>query len=209
VLIGDPRAAGTGVFASWDLRPVPGQLFLLLCRPHLRDLLEQLRAQHFVDWEGMPVDQTNGTWLEYRGCQVHGVQWRIRLNELDETAQALINKIRPEPGGTIRLEGGLAAPDRQAGWMQDYLPHVIVEAPEGFAEVSLLNLQSRDHEPECRIRVNERLDLPALSPGFYRIEAALIDGASGVDRRRALPALVLSVRSWDSLECAVLATEPD
>lgn len=209
VLIGDPRAAGTGVFASWDLRPAPEQPFVLLCRPHLRDLLEQLHAQHLVDWEGMPADQSNGTWLEYRGCQVHGAQWRIRLNELDETAQALIKKIRPEPGGIIRLEGGLPAPDRQAGWMQDYLPQVIVEAPEGLAEVSLLNLQTRGRDPEARVRANETLDLPALSPGFYRIEAALVDQSGGVDRRRALPGVVLSVRSWDSLECAVLATEPD
>jgi hypothetical protein len=208
VLIGDPRAAGTGAFATWDLRPTPEQPFVLLCRPHLRGLLEQLREQHFIDWEGTPGDLNGGSWLEYRGCHVLGTQWRIRLNDLDETAQALIKKIRPEPGGTIRVEGGLLAPDRQAGWMEDYLPQVIVDAQEGFAEVLVFNLQTCDREPERRVQVNEPLDLPALSPGFYRIEAALVDGPGSEVRRHTLPPIVLSVRSWDSLEGAVVATEP-
>jgi hypothetical protein len=209
VLVGDPRTVGTGVFATWALRPVPERPFVLLCRTHLQDVLEQLRGQQLVDWEGIPADLTNGGWLEYRGVQVHGAQWRIRINDFDEDAQALIKRIRPEPGGTIRLEGGLEAPDRQEGWMQDYLPQVIVEAPEGLAEVSLVNLQTRESGPGMRVRANEPLDLPALLPGFYRIEAVLVDGTKGGDRRHALPGVVLSVRSWGSLECAVLPAESD
>ncbi len=209
VLNGDPRAAGTGAFASWDLRPVPEQPFVLLCRPYLRDLLEYLRAQDLVDWEGAPANLSNGTWLEYRGCKVHGAQWRIRLSELDEISQTLIKKIRPAPGGTIRLEGGLPAPDRQAGWMQDYLPQVVVDAPAGFAAASIVNLQTHERQSETRVHANEPFDLPALAPGFYRIEAALVGGTSTEERRQALPGLVLSIRSWGSLECALVATEPN
>jgi hypothetical protein len=93
--------------------------------------------------------------------------------------------------------------------MQEYLPQIVVHAPVGFAEVSVLNLQTREREAEARIHAHEAFELPALSPGFYRIEAALVHGVGGDDRRHTLPGLVLSVRSWDSLECAVLATEPD
>jgi hypothetical protein len=209
VLVGDPRAAGTGVFASWDILPTLGQPFVVLCRPHLGDLLERLRAKRLLDWEGKPADAFTGIWREYRGCRVHTTPWRLRLQEFDATEQALIKKIRPEPGGTIRFEGGLPAPDRRAGWMQEYLPQVVVDAPTGFAEVTVLNLQTRDRVSETRVRAKEPLGLPALSPGFYRIEAALVNETECGDHCHELPALVLSVRSWDSLECAVLATEPD
>jgi len=209
VLVGDPRAGGTGAFASWDLPPVPEQRFVLLCRPYLGEVLATLHSNQLLDWEGTPVDLAKGTWLEYCGCRVHSTHRRLLLQEFEPIGQALIKKIRPQPGGAIYLEGGLPAPDRQAGWMQEFLPRVMVEAAAGFAEVSVFNLQTRQPEAAKHVRANEPIDLPALSPGFYRIEAALVGRAGSEGHRHVLPSMVLSVRSWDSLECAALALEPD
>src|SRR5262249_28773334 len=71
VLVGDPRAAGRGVFGSWDFPPAPEQPFVLLYRRHLHNVLERLRAQHLLDWEVMPGEGSTETWLERRGCRVH------------------------------------------------------------------------------------------------------------------------------------------
>ena len=177
VLVGDPLAGGTGAFASWGLPPVPDEPFVMLCRPYLREFLDALRLQQLLDWEGQPVDLGNGTWLEYRGCRVHLTPCRLRLHEFEPIEQALIKKIRPQPGGAIRLEGGLSAPDRQAGWLQTFLPRVVVEVPTGFAGLTVLNLQTGQPESAQRVSANDPSDLPVLAPGFYRIEASIMQKA--------------------------------
>jgi hypothetical protein len=202
LLVGDPLAGGTGGLASWEVPPVPGQPFVILCRPGLRTLLDTLRSLASLTWDGAPVDLARGVWLEYRGCRIPSSPGRVRLRDFTPEEQALIKAIRPQSSGSIRLLGGLPAPDRQAGWMEGCLPRAVLEVPAGFAEVRVLNLQTRHAEPVGRVAANEPLELPHLAPGFYRIEAAIEAG----DRPRSLQQ-TLSIRSWDSLVCAPIAQE--
>jgi hypothetical protein len=208
LLVSDPLAGGTGALASWDVPPMPGQPFIVLCRPDLQPFLEGLLSLQTLSWEGEPVSIAKGAWLEYRGCRIPSAPGKVRTRDLTLTEQALLKAIRPTSSGAIRLQGGLQAPDRQGGWLEGCLPRAVVEIHAGFAEVTVLNLQTRQTEPVVRVAANEPLDLPPLSPGFYRIEAAVLPAAGSGERPRPLPPQILSIRTWDSLVCAPLATEP-
>jgi hypothetical protein len=208
LLIGDPLAGGAGAMASWDSPPVPGQPFVVLGRPHLWPLMETLCFLEALAWEGEPVELVKDVWLEYRGCRIPPAPGRLRLRDFTLEEQSLIKAIRPQSAGAIRLLGGLTAPDRQAGWMEGCLPRAVLEIPTGFAEIRILNLQTREVETVARVAANDPLELPSLAPGFYRIEASILSTASAADRTRSLPPQILSIRSWDSLACARLASEP-
>jgi len=201
ILIADPRTAGGGPFATWG-SPVFEQPFLLLCHPTYQSLLDQLRKQKVFDWEGSPSVVAAGHWLEYRGCRICSLDWRIRLAEFNPNEQSLIRALRPRVSGTIQFEPGLQAPDEGEGWMQDFLPRVVVLARDGMAQLTVSNLQSQQCELSQAVMVNEPLDLPFLQPGFYRIDAALIDSGTGQSTEQALSPRILSVRAWESLECA-------
>jgi hypothetical protein len=170
--------------------------------------MENLSFLEAVALEGEPFELINDVWLEYRGCRIPAVPGRVRLKDFTPTEQSLIKAIRPQSAAAIRLLGGLTAPDRQAGWMEGYLPRAVLEMPTGFAEFKILNLQTREAETVTRVAANDPLDLPSLAPGFYRIEATILSTANAADHTRFLPPQILSIRSWDSLACARLASEP-
>jgi hypothetical protein len=203
ILAGDPRTAGGGPFATWD-SPMLERPFMLLCRPTYRALLEKLREQRLLDWHESPYELSAGRWLEYRGCRRCSSDWRLRLGEFDSSEQALLRILRPRVSGTIEFQDGLQAPDRGDGWMQDYLPRILVSALAGTALVTVNNLQSQRCELTQAVLANEPLDLPVLEPGYYRIDAALVDGETDQSPEKTLSPRILTVRAWESLACAAV-----
>jgi len=129
------------------------------------------------------------------------------MSDLDASEEGLLRAIRPRTGGAIELNGGLKAPDRREGWMQDYLPSVSIQAVRGTAHVTVTNLHSQVSELCRDVAVGDDLDLPPLKPGYYRIDAALLDGGRDPFPGQPLPPRMLTVREWESLQCAVVTAE--
>jgi len=206
ILVEDPLGPGGGACANWG-PPMFERPFILLCRATLCHLLEHLRDLGVLDWRDAPVELLNGPWLEYRGCRIRSSGWRVRMSDLDASEEGLLRAIRPRTGGAIELNGGLKAPDRREGWMQDYLPSVSIQAVRGTAHVTVTNLHSQVSELCRDVAVGDDLDLPPLKPGYYRIDAALLDGGRDPFPGQPLPPRMLTVREWESLQCAVVTAE--
>jgi hypothetical protein len=206
ILVDDPLGPGGGACANWG-PPMFERPFILLCRANLCHLLEHLRDLGVLDWRDVPVELLNGPWLEYRGCRISSSCWRVRISDLDASEEELLRAIRPRTRGTIQLNGGLQAPDRREGWMEDHLPAVSIQAARSAAQVTVTNLQSQISELCRGVTVGNDLELPALKPGYYRIEAVLLDGASDSVPGQALTPRILTVREWGSLQCAVVTAE--
>jgi hypothetical protein len=202
ILVPDPLGGG-GAHATWG-PPAPEQPFILLCRPRLSPLLDSLRDTGAVEWQASQVEHL-GQWFEIRGCRVFPSGWRVRRAGLESSGEALLRELRPRAGGAIRFTGGLPAPDRREGWMQNYLPSVRVQTGPGRAWVRVTDLQSQSEVLREQVFAGEEVSLPAsLRPGFYRVEAGREDGEEDTPPQ-ALPPRILAVREWDNLECAVCA----
>jgi hypothetical protein len=188
ILVHDPDDEASPLLASWAA-PSPGQTYLLLCQEKHEQQLRTLRNEQLLNWaEVVPIEQGGRRWLEYRECQAESSRWTRILPEAG--CMDLVEALRPVARVNIVFEGGLRVPG-QSLWLEGHQPNLRLYRFGGSAELRVFSAANQDQVAfEGPAPANQRIQLPALVPGEYLIEAKSEGGAT---IRR------LRIVSWDDL----------
>ena len=188
ILVHDPDDEASPLLASWAA-PSPGQTYLLLCQEKHERQLRTLKNEQLLNWaEVVPIELGGRRWLEYRECQAESSRWTRILPETG--CMDLVEALRPVARVNIVFEGGLRVPG-QSLWLEGHQPDLRLYRFGGSAELRVCSAANQDQVAfEGPAPANQRIQLPALVPGEYLIEAGS-EGRATIRRLRIVP--------WDDL----------
>lgn len=189
VLVPDPENADSGTYATWGPPPL-GTPFMLLMKRELKQQLEDLKAEHLIEWQGEPVPiwGSKSDWYEIRHCMVvseAGSNLYVNHNELWEA-------IRPSLSLSISLAGGLRT-SLCAAWLEGYGPEITIHSFHPTCEFEIFDALEEQSLWEETLNTGTPHPMALTSPGSYLIRATCLE---------ATYEKILNIISWNDLTMA-------
>lgn len=197
ILTSDPNVPESDNYASWFKGPTLGELFIMLCREHLHEDMQQIRQEGLIQWEGDPKRiWPEEDWLEYRNVTI--VAEPHAWDDVYLHSENLLQSLKPQSTFAISLRGGVRVP-RQQAWLVGHGPEVSVIAfyPEVDISVTRTDTDEMIFQQEGTI-AGEIIQINWSSAANYVIR---------VQQGNLFEERAVSIVDWDALQLAPLPQE--